>query len=106
MQTVLTLFAQAAVFAFALWMSLRIFSPNNSDNSPGVAVLVGIVFALVSIFGGGGYFIFLPTIGLFYILIQFYGLGLIRSFCVVAMMGLLGMGVGVIMEKLGQSVVV
>jgi O-antigen ligase len=106
MQTVFTLFAQTAVFAFALWLSLRIFSSNNSDNSPGTAVFLGIIFALVSTFGGGGYFVFLPLIGLFYILIQFYGLGLIKSFCVVAMMGLISMGVGVIMEKLSQSVVV
>jgi hypothetical protein len=105
METAIQLVSSSAVFAFTLWLSLRIFAPSNTDNTPGTAVFIGIVFGISGVLFGFNYFIALPLIALLYLLIQFYNLGLIRSFCVVILMGLLSYGIQIFMQQMSASVI-
>lgn len=73
--------AGALVFGFAFWMSIRILEPHNSENSLGLALVVG---AVVGVFGslGGPVLGYIPLIALFYLLIRHYDLGFIKSILV------------------------
>jgi hypothetical protein len=95
--TVFQIISTSIVFAFALFLSLRILSPYNTENTPGTAVFIGLAFGISGVLFGFGYFAVLPLLALFYLLIQFYNLGLIRSFCVVIMMGLITYGTGAVL---------
>ena len=105
METFIQILSTSVVFAFTLWLSLKILAPNNTDNTPGTAVFIGIIFGLAGVLFGFGYFFALPLVALLYILIQFYDLGLIRSFCVVAMMTLLTYGIQIFMQQMHSSVI-
>ena len=96
--------ASASVFAFSLWISLRILSPSSaSSNKPGLAVFIGIVFTATSMFGGWMFFTF-GLVGLLLILIQFYDLSLIKSFLVVILMFLVQLGIGVVWAALSKPI--
>jgi hypothetical protein len=56
MNNAIQFMASASVFAFSLWISLRILSPSTTDNKSGLAVFVGIVFTAAGMFGGLGLF--------------------------------------------------
>ena len=104
MNTAIQFAASASVFAFSLWISLRILSPSSSSsNKPGLAVFIGIVFTFASMFGGWMFFGF-GLVGLLLILIQFYDLGLIKSFLVVILMFLVQLGIGVVWAELSKPV--
>ena len=85
---ILQVMASSVIFAFTLWFSLKIFAPEKTENTPGTAVFIGVIFGLSGVLFGYGYFFALPLVALFYLLIHFFDLGLIRSFCVIALMTL------------------
>lgn len=105
MNAIVQFAASASIFAFSLWISLRILSPSTeSSNKPGLAVFIGIVFTTASIYGGWPFF-GLGLMALLLILIQFYGLGLIKSFLVVILMFLVQLGIGVVVSELAKPVI-
>lgn len=103
MNTAIQFAASASVFAFSLWISLRILSPSTTSNKPGLAVFMGIVFTAAGMFGGWVFF-GVGLIGLLLILVQFYDLGLIKSFLVVILMFLVQLGIGVVWAELSKPV--
>ena len=103
MNTAIQFMASSSIFAFSLWISLRILSPSTTDNKPGLAVFVGIVFTAAGMFGGLGFF-GVGLIGLLLLLVQFYDVGLIKSFLVVILMFLIQLGIGVVMVKLAEPI--
>lgn len=103
--TVIQFVSSASVFAFSLWISLRILSPSSeSSNKPGLAVFIGIVFTAAGMYGGWPFF-GIGLVALLLILIQFYGLGIIKSFLVVILMFLVQLGIGVVVSELAKPVV-
>ncbi len=104
MNTILQFAASASIFAFSLWISLRILSPSSeSSNKPGLAVFIGIVFTAAGMYGGWPFF-GIGLVALLLILIQFYGLGIIKSFMVVILMALIQLGIGVVLAGLAKPV--
>lgn len=82
---ILTTLIGALIFALTLWGSIKLVDRYNSQNKLAVAGIIGVVFGFCAP-ALGSMFMILPLVALMYLLIQFYDLGLIRSFAVVGAM--------------------
>lgn len=79
------------VFGLLLWLSLKIIAPGCGQNSLGLALFIGIFFALTAVLVGNSHpaFLALPVVALLYVLIGPYELGLARSLLTMVLMGVL-----------------
>jgi hypothetical protein len=76
--TIINIVAGALIFAASFWLSIRIIDGPNSANTFGLALLIG---AVVAISGGifGPAFSVIPLVGFAYLMIRYYGIGLIKT---------------------------
>lgn len=87
-------------FAIGLKVSLMLLDNGNFRNTWGAAGLYGAIFALPAALGTGIFFGLLPLIALLFLLIRYYEVGLLRSFLVVILMGLINTGLAMIVAPL------
>jgi hypothetical protein len=80
----------AALIAGVMWGGIKLLDPLNDKNSLFMAVFCG---AGVSIMGMcGSLFAILPFIAFLYLFINFYNLGMLKSFAITIAMGVLYFG--------------
>jgi hypothetical protein len=90
----------ALFFAIGLKVSLMVLDNGNTRNTWGAAGLYGAIFALPAALGTGLFFGLIPLIALLFLLIRFYEVGLLRSFLVVILMGLINTGLALLVTPL------
>jgi hypothetical protein len=85
---ILNIVARALIFSVSFWLSIRILEGHNASNTFGLAVLIGVV---VAVFGGmaGPIYGVIPFVGLVYLLIRYYDIGLITALLILVVCSLL-----------------
>ena len=69
-----------AAGGFIIWGSVKLLDKTNDKNSLFMAFFASFMIALLGL--GGTFFLFLPIVGLLYLFVSYYELGILKSFLI------------------------
>ena len=102
LMVILKILVGTAIVAGVVYGGIRLLDPPNDKNSLFMAVFSGVGFSLMGICGS--FFALLPIIAMLYLFINYYNVGMVKSFAITAAMGFLYFGAMIVMNIVEAAV--